>query len=112
MERISRPTLPVAPTTATLKAMSLILILNRLPRFRVHRLCGFTPPPAGRELFCTRTKWLAMERVAKVKAALLAALDEPPPLEALAQLAGVNPHHLSRTFTQVEGITQIGRAHA
>ncbi len=65
----------------------------------------FTPPPAGRELFCTRTKWLAIERVGKVKAALLAALDEPPPLEALAAIAGVNPHHLSRTFTQVEGIT-------
>lgn len=65
----------------------------------------FTPAPAGRELFCTRTKWLAMERVEKVKAVLMSALDEPPPLEALAAVAGVNPHHLSRTFTQVEGIT-------
>lgn len=80
-----------------------LLTKARMTDFLLQKV--FTPPPAGRELFCTRTKWLAMERVEKVKATLLASLDEPPTLDALASLAGVNPHHLSRTFTQVEGIT-------
>jgi AraC-like DNA-binding protein len=98
------------------EAARALLTKARMTDFLLQKV--FTPPPAGRELFCTRTKWLAMERVEKVKAALMEALDEPPPLEALATLAGVNPHHLSRTFTQVEGITltawlrrqRIGRA--
>lgn len=80
-----------------------ILTKARMTDFLLQKV--FTPPPAGRELFCTRTKWLAIERVEKVKAALMESLDEPPALDALAVLAGVNPHHLSRTFTQVEGIT-------
>ena len=107
---VSRPLEPVDKVWAQgllapdlCEAARTLLTKAKITDFLLQKV--FTPPPAGRELFCTRTKWLAMERVAKVKAALLAALDEPPPLEALAQLAGVNPHHLSRTFTQVEGIT-------
>ncbi len=107
---VSRPLEPVDKVWAQgllaphlCEAARTLLTTAKMTDFLLQKV--FTPPPAGRELFCTRTKWLAMERVAKVKAALLAALDEPPPLEALALLAGVNPHHLSRTFTQVEGIT-------
>ena len=79
-----------------------LLTRARMTEFLLQKV--FTPAPQ-RELFCTRTKWLAMERIEKVKAALLESLDEPPPLDALAVLAGVNAHHLSRTFSQVEGIT-------
>lgn len=85
------------------EAARVILTKARMTDFLLQKV--FTPPPAEREMFCTRTKWLAIGRVEKVKAALLAALDEPPPLDDLAALAGVNPHHLSRTFTQIEGIT-------
>lgn len=79
-----------------------LLTQARMTEFLLRKV--FTPVPRP-EMFCTRTKWLAMERVEKVKAALRERLDEPPPLEALAALAGVNAHHLSRTFSQIEGIT-------
>ncbi|MES2705758.1 MAG: AraC family transcriptional regulator [Verrucomicrobiota bacterium] len=85
------------------EAARVILTKARMTDFLLQKV--FTPPPAEREMFCTRTKWLAIGRVEKVKAALLQSLDEPPTLDALAAIAGVNPHHLSRTFTQVEGIT-------
>lgn len=85
------------------EAARMLLTKARMTEFLLQKI--FTPPPAGREMFCTRTKWLAIGRVDKVKAALLESLDEPPTLDSLAGLVGVNPHHLSRTFTQVEGIT-------
>jgi AraC-like DNA-binding protein len=53
----------------------------------------------------TRTDRVARERIERVKAAVLPRLDEPPPMEELAAVAGCNPHYLSRTFTQVEGLT-------
>jgi AraC-like DNA-binding protein len=53
----------------------------------------------------SRTSRVARERIERVKAAVLPRLDEPPPMEDLAVLAGCNPHYLSRTFTQVEGLT-------
>ncbi len=59
----------------------------------------------GEELFCTRTRRLALERVSKVRTALLANLDTPPSLEELARLCGCNPQYLSRTFSETAGAT-------
>jgi AraC-like DNA-binding protein len=59
----------------------------------------------GEEMFCTRTRRLALERVAKVRAALLLDLESPPPLDELAQLCGCHPQYLSRTFSEAAGIT-------
>jgi AraC-like DNA-binding protein len=53
----------------------------------------------------TRTERVTKERIEKVKAALLRSLDAPPPLDSLADIVGCTPSHLSRTFTQIEGIT-------
>ncbi|MBP7949717.1 MAG: helix-turn-helix transcriptional regulator [Verrucomicrobiales bacterium] len=74
----------------------------RLTEFFVRQLFD---RPAEPKTYATRTRRLARERVDRVKAALCARLDDPPPLDALAVLAGCNQHYLSRTFTQVEGIT-------
>jgi len=59
----------------------------------------------GEELFCTRTRRLAMERVSKVRQALLANLEEPPNLDEMARLCGCNPQYLSRTFSETAGTT-------
>ena len=59
----------------------------------------------GEELFCTRTRRLALERVAKVRQALLASLEESPPLDELARLCGCNPQYLSRSFSEAAGTT-------
>lgn len=61
--------------------------------------------PQQTEAFCTRTKRFARERIERVKAAMLERLDEPPSLDQLAAMANCNPHYLSRTFSQVEGLT-------
>lgn len=59
----------------------------------------------GEELFCSRTRRLALDRVEKVRAALLADLEEPPDLAELAKLCGCNPQYLSRTFSETAGTT-------
>lgn len=59
----------------------------------------------GEEFFCTRTRRLALERVAKVRAALLENLECPPTLEEMARLCGCNPQYLSRTFSESAGTT-------
>ncbi len=59
----------------------------------------------GEEMFCTRTRRLALERVAKVREALLSDLENPPPLEDLAHLCGCHPQYLSRTFSEAAGTT-------
>lgn len=59
----------------------------------------------GEELFCTRTRRVSLERVAKVRTALLSDLENPPPLEELAQLCGCHPQYLSRTFSETAGTT-------
>ena len=66
---------------------------------------AYAPAPETRAPLCSRTQRLAVERVERVKAALRERLDEPPPLHDLAAIAGCAPHYLSRTFTQVEGVT-------
>lgn len=59
----------------------------------------------GQELFCTRTRRLALDRVETVRAALLADLEQPPDLAELARLCGCNPQYLSRTFSETAGTT-------
>ncbi len=59
----------------------------------------------GEELFCTRTRRLSMERVTRVREALLKDLENPPPLEELAQICGCHPQYLSRTFSETAGTT-------
>jgi AraC-like DNA-binding protein len=55
----------------------------------------------------TRTERIARERVERAKAEFLKHLDETPTLEAVAAIAGCSPHHLSRTFSQIEGIPLV-----
>lgn len=59
----------------------------------------------GEEHFCTRTRRLALERVARVREAFLQDLENPPNLEALARLCGCHPQYLSRTFSETAGMT-------
>jgi AraC-like DNA-binding protein len=74
----------------------------RLAEFFLRRI--FERPAAALKSV-TRTERLARERIERVKAAVLPRLDEPPPLEELAVIAGCATHYLSRTFTRVEGLT-------
>jgi AraC-like DNA-binding protein len=59
----------------------------------------------GDEMFCTRTRRLALDRVERVRKALKDRMEAPPSLEALATQCGCNPHYLSRTFTAEAGMT-------
>lgn len=79
----------------------LLLDRARLAEFFLRRI--FERPAELKSV--SRTERLARERIERVKAAVLPRLDEPPPLEELATIAGCNPHYLSRTFTQMEGLT-------
>ena len=64
----------------------------------------FFQPPEG-ELFCTRTRRAARERVERVRAILRAHLSEPPSLEELGRQVGCSPFYLSRLFSQETGMT-------
>lgn len=77
-----------------------LLDAARLTEFFLRQL--FEQPHA--EEFCTRTKRQSRERIERAKAAMLERLDAPPALEELAVIANCNPHYLSRTFTQIEGM--------
>jgi AraC-like DNA-binding protein len=79
-----------------------LLEAARMAEFFVRKLFA---APGGRTAPRTRTRRLAGERVARVKAALRARLDDPPSLAELARLAGCNAHYLSRTFSAEEGLT-------
>lgn len=57
------------------------------------------------DLVQSRTKRVATERVNKVKALLRQRLDTTIPLEKLAKLAGCTSSYLSRTFSEIEGVT-------
>jgi AraC-like DNA-binding protein len=62
--------------------------------------------PAGpQELFCTRARRVARERVDKAMAVLRERLAEPPALEELGRLVGCSPFYLSRTFSAEAGMT-------
>lgn len=62
----------------------------------------FTPEP---ELFCTRQKRLARERVERASTLLRTHLADPPTLEALAREVGMSACYLSRTFSQETGLS-------
>lgn len=57
------------------------------------------------EFFCTRQKWMARERVARVKEILASNLENPPRLPALGRAIGCSPFYLSRTFSDETGQT-------
>jgi AraC-like DNA-binding protein len=57
------------------------------------------------ELFCDRQKRLARDRADRAIAILKQRLSAPPGLEELGREAGCSPYHLSRTFSQVTGMT-------
>ena len=81
-----------------------LLETARLTEYLIHAL--FRPAAvAGTETAVSRTLRTSQERVRKVKEALLEHLDAPPGLDDLAVIAGCAASHLSRTFTQVEGLT-------
>lgn len=80
----------------------LLLDSARLTEFFLRHL--FQPSAVASEPV-RRTERLARERIERVKAAVRARLDDPPPLEELAVIAGCSLHYLSRTFSQVEGLT-------
>lgn len=61
--------------------------------------------PDDGELFCTRQKRVARERVEKVLQVLRENMAEPPSLEAIGRKVGCSPYYLSRTFSQETGAT-------
>jgi AraC-like DNA-binding protein len=79
-----------------------LLEAARMAEFFVRKL--FARPGEGSHP-CTRTRRLGLDRITRVKTALRERLDDPPSLAELAQLAGCNPHYLSRTFSAEEGMT-------
>lgn len=74
----------------------------RLAEFLVREV--FSQAPVFQETPLSRTERVARERVEKAKTFLLSRLDEPPALEELARAVGCSAYHLSRVFTQVEGM--------
>lgn len=90
----------MAPTLCT--AARHLLESSRMSEFFFRKVLTESK---GEELFCTRTRRLALERVAKVRKALIANLEEPPSLDGLARLCGCNPQYLSRTFSETAGTT-------
>lgn len=64
----------------------------------------FFQPPEG-ELFCTRAKRAARERVERARGILRERMSEPPSFEELGRLVGCSPFYLSRLFSQETGMT-------
>lgn len=76
----------------------------RLTEFLIRSIFrNHTAPEAGTAV--SRTLRVARERVQRVKDQLLSRIDAPPSLDELAATVGCNPSYLSRTFTQIEGVT-------
>lgn len=76
----------------------------RLTEFFIHSVFrSIASPEPGNAI--SRTLRVAQERVQRVKDLVLAQIDAPLSLDELAATVGCNPSHLSRTFTQVEGVT-------
>jgi AraC-like DNA-binding protein len=90
----------MAPTLCT--AARKLLEGSRMSEFFFRKLLAERRPL---EHFCTRTRRIAQERVEKVRLALAHDLENPPSLESLARLCGCNPQYLSRTFSEVAGMT-------
>ncbi|MGC3991367.1 MAG: AraC family transcriptional regulator [Chthoniobacteraceae bacterium] len=60
---------------------------------------------AGPELFCSRQKRMARERTEAVMILLRNRLQDPPTLNELAKQIGCSPFHLSRNFSEQNGMT-------
>lgn len=82
-----------------------ILESARLTEFLVHALFRADTTAQDAERVMTRTMRHSQERIRRVKEALAERLETPPSLDELAAIAGCAASHLSRTFTQVEGMT-------
>jgi AraC-like DNA-binding protein len=82
-----------------------ILESARLTEFLVHALFRADIAVDGAVRVISRTMRHAQERIRRVKEALAERLETPPSLDELAVIAGCAASHLSRTFTQVEGMT-------
>lgn len=80
----------------------LILESARMAELFVRKLFGSSE---RNDVFLTRTKRMAMERVTKVREILQDKFENPPTLADLARQANCNPHYLSRTFSAEEGLT-------
>ena len=80
-----------------------LLETARLTEYLIQAL--FRRDATTAEVAVSRTLRTSQERVRRVKEALLERLETPPSLEELAAIAGCAASHLSRTFTQVEGLT-------
>jgi AraC-like DNA-binding protein len=65
----------------------------------------FFQPPKEQELFCSRQKAVARDRVNKVIEILSRNLVEPPSLEEIGRAVGCSHFYLSRTFTAEMGMT-------
>lgn len=61
--------------------------------------------PRPEEMFCTRQKRLAKERVERVVKMLRQNLAEAPTLDELSRQVGCSPFYLSRTFSKEMGMT-------
>lgn len=61
--------------------------------------------PDDGELFCTRQKRVARERVDKVIQILRENMEKPPSLEEVGRRVACSPYYLSRTFSQETGMT-------
>jgi len=80
-----------------------LLETARLTEYLIHAL--FRPEVTGLETAVSRTLRTSQERVRRVKEVLMERLEMPPSLDDLATIAGCAASHLSRTFSQVEGLT-------
>jgi len=62
-------------------------------------------PQTSSEMFCTRQKRAAGERVEMAMIVLRNRLQMPPSLDELSRIVGSSPFHLSRTFSERTGMT-------
>lgn len=62
-------------------------------------------PAESEGVLATRNRSVAGKRVDRVTEILGRRLDEPPSLKELGREVGCSPYHLSRTFSQVMGMT-------
>ncbi len=76
----------------------------RLTEFFLSEWFSQAPSESVEPEAISRTERLSQERVSRAKEHLLAHLDQPLSLNALAKRLACNPQHLSRTFSRVEGL--------
>lgn len=72
---------------------------------KILEIAAYTLTEPTNELFCQRHKRLAVERVERVKQALMRDLENPPTLAELGREVGCSPFYLSRIFSENTGLT-------